>query len=640
MAFWGPDGSDIRHAGSAAFGQFRLFNTPEARYERLPAWVPPSGQVTPDASGDPEGGAFLFTAKARLDNRDELCARLDIPAAERERLPDGDLMACAYARWGEACVERLLGDWACAAWHPAERALFVARDQHGITSLFYTTISVAPGSAPTSGVYFSFASSVQALWALDKVLNITRPLDEIRLAQVLTSWPGDGTRTMREGIHALPGGHFLCVKPSNRDARGSAPTVERRRYWRLEDTPILHLPSSEAYVEGLRDVLDRAVRDRLRSLRPIGVTLSGGLDSGSVTVLAARALSERGERLTSFTSVPLYPPAQGRNIFGDEREYASLTAASNNAIDPHYLDCRQTSPLAGVRRALAVYGSPSHASSNAYWLNTVMRECNRLGIGTLLTGQGGNAGISWAGMPPDSPLALLRLGWRRAALRALIRRTPFGPLVAARERAQQKRALDQAAWTNYSAIRPDFARRIDLAGLMAADDHDPSFSRHFSDPREARYRIISPGKDGVGPLWALNGALHNLEVRDPTNDIRVLAYCLSVPDAEYTGPRGEGRYLLRCAMSGLLPDPVLWNTRRGLQAADLLPRLRAHASEMEETLRQLEAAPVVGEYIDLARMRTVWQNARSDTGNTFWKETVTVLMRGIMAGLFLAELSA
>ena len=87
MAVWGPDGSDLWHAGPCGLGHMRLNNTPESFHERLP-------------EVDDETGCVL-TAAARIDNRDELCDRLRIPAGERGRLPDDRLILLAYRRWGE-----------------------------------------------------------------------------------------------------------------------------------------------------------------------------------------------------------------------------------------------------------------------------------------------------------------------------------------------------------------------------------------------------------------------------------------------------------------------------------------------------------------------------------------------------------
>src|SRR5690606_2482315 len=107
------------------------------------------------------------------------------------------------------------------------------------------------------------------------------------------------------------------------------------RYWRLEDTPELHLPKFEDYVAGFLEVYGEAVNGRLRRSRPVAVTLSGGLDSGSAAALAARTLHQQGERLTAYTAVPLYDTQNtvGPNRFGDETEFARETAAFHPNID-------------------------------------------------------------------------------------------------------------------------------------------------------------------------------------------------------------------------------------------------------------------------------------------------------------------
>ena len=160
MAFWGPDGGEQWCEDAAGLGQLRLHDTPESRSEQLPRWFPDY--------------KLAFTAEARIDNRDELCERFGIAPAQRPHTPDSVLILRAYLHWGEACPERLVGDWSFAVWHPAERRLFLARDHYGVTALYYYQ----------DAERFAFASSRKALYALGVPLPpdlVGRPRTEIFL---------------------------------------------------------------------------------------------------------------------------------------------------------------------------------------------------------------------------------------------------------------------------------------------------------------------------------------------------------------------------------------------------------------------------------------------------------------------------
>lgn len=465
MAHWGPDGGGLWQDSRCGLGQCLLFNTPEAVHERLPRWVPEA--------------RLAITAEARIDNRDELCDHFAIPPADRPVTPDSELILRAYLKWGEASPEHLLGDWSFAIWHPAERKLFLARDHHGNTSLCYWR----------QGEQFAFASSPQALHAL----GAPRRLNELYLAQVLISWPAyHGPQTIDLDIQRLPPAHAMTVTPQG---------TRVWRYWRLEDTPELRLPNRDDYVQGFLEVYDEAVRCRLRSYRPVGVTLSGGLDSGSVTALAARELARQGQRLTAFTAVPLYDTTRtvGPQRFGDETEYATATAAFCGNVDHILLDSAQVTPMAGIRRTLAIMPEPAHAASNFFWITDLLEQARVAGLGTLLTGQGGNATVSWTGAPElRSLLAAFRYDGWKAGIRRNLPLWILRPLMQWHTHNQN--------WSG-AAIHPDFARRIALSERrIAAIGQDVTLPDSWREPRDLRHAIIQPGAGRVGDIWAQRGA--------------------------------------------------------------------------------------------------------------------------------------
>lgn len=603
MADWGPDGGGTWLEGCCGLGQALLHNTPEAVHERLPRWEPEA--------------RVAFTAEARIDNREALLRELEIPPSRRPSTPDGDLVLKAYLKWGEDCPDHLLGDWSFAAWHPDDRRLFLARDHHGNTALYTWA----------GDDYFAFASGRKALLALPIVPKV---LNEFRLAQILVSWPGDGIETVHQGIESLPPAHTATVTPDR---------FARRRYWYLEDTPLLRYPRSEDYVEGLREVLAEAVRCRLRSLRPVGATLSGGLDSGSVVGLAGPMLAAEGKTLPTFSSVPLFDVSKTVSPlrFGDETPYIRATAEHVGNVEAHLLDSAGVGPVAGLLRKMEVQQSPTHAAGNAYWIVDILERARGHGLGTLLTGQGGNASISWIGVPwipPGTAPESLRNWKLRLKYDWVLPRVPDPAL----RLWIRLRRLGRARDWSHTAIREEFARRIDLAARRDASDEGPlaQFARR-RDPRQMRYAIIKPGSSEGGLLWAEQGAACRLEVRDPTLDKRVLEYTIAVPNAEFTGPDAVDRYLLRRAMRGLLPPAVLDTPRRGRQAADLVERLRTEGPVVESALASVRGARFVNEYLDCGRLADYWRSYQTTDAATAEQthRAMTVFTRGLMAALFL-----
>jgi len=596
MAPWGDVPPTRADLGGAAFGHSLRPETPEDAHCRMPA-----------AHDDRR---VLVTAEGRLDNRDELTALLGIPAAEAAALADAGLMARAYLRWGEDCAPRLRGDWSLAAWHPREQRLALVRDHLGITALYHH-VDRAAGRVV-------FASDPRALHAA----GVPRRLNELRLAATLIAWGGDDPEgTIDLDVARVPPAHVVVVTPR---------AVGGRRYW-SPPTEASEGMSADDSAEGLLAVLDQAVRSRCRSAGPLAVTLSGGLDSGSVTALAARHLAAVGRQLpAAYTAVPIGQTAEivGATRFGDESEFASATAAAAGITDHRLLDSAAISPMQGIEWALSRLDQPAHAAGNAFWLGDILRSARAGGQRSLLTGQGGNATISWTGGVDGL--------WRSGRWRDLGPRGVAGYLAPAPVyRRRQAGVLGRAQWPS-SSIEPAFADRLRLPDLVASSLGHGADLLPRATPLQHRAAIVQPGSTRVGDLWSRNATGSGLDVRDPTQDVTVVEFSFTIPDRHFRGPDGIDRWVLRRAMAGLLPDEVRLNRRRGRQAADIVERLRRSGDEVEAALAEV-AGGVSEEWVSGERLRAAWDAVRGSNDSVAMGRAVTVLTRGVMAALWLTR---
>lgn len=516
-SFWEPDGDRLWQDERAAMGSLIMFNTPEAIFERQPIHF--------------EEGRKVMIATARIDNRDDLCRAFNIPLSARDIYPDSFYIRLAYEKWGEDCPDHLIGDWSFAVWDKVNRKLFVARDHHGIMACYYY-------KGPD---FFVFSSSLKGILCLPQV---PKKINEYKIAQILVNWNEGGPPTCYEDIFRLPPSHTITLKDGN---------VSTNRYWYLEHTPEIHLKNDREYIDMFRDLYTEAVRCRLRSYRPVGASLSGGLDSGSVCILAAQELAKYGKRLPAFTAVPLYDvPNYGRHITNEGPLAAALAEKLGN-VDVTFLNSKDISPLQGIDEMLKVNDQLFLALGNAYWLINMLQACQQNSLGTLLTGQGGNATISW----PSVGL----MDRKTKHLQNLI--NDF----------KNKVKFLTGLWHKDLLINESLLKKYHIRHAIENAKVRRYFLYKYSI-NQIRLDILKPGIHNGGELWWEIGISHKLEARDPTLDLRILQFLFSIKN----NPLANNRTMFYQVFGNYFNENILYGKKRGKQSADLTERIKRDTS--------------------------------------------------------------
>ena len=209
-------------------------------------------------------------------NHAELRADLEAKGHRYRTRSDTETIVHLYEEYGRDCVKHLRGMFAFAIWDRRKRQLFAARDRLGIKPFYYRW----------DGKAFLFGSEIKTILAYP---DVAAEFNRGTLAEYLTFGYITGQETMFAGIHKLMPGHTLELSE-----RGE-PRIER--YWDLtaqvDDEPRPH----QYYVRTYRDLLENAVESHLMSDVPLGVFLSGGLDSSAVAALTTKI---RGDQIQTF----------------------------------------------------------------------------------------------------------------------------------------------------------------------------------------------------------------------------------------------------------------------------------------------------------------------------------------------------
>ncbi|HWM90785.1 MAG TPA: asparagine synthase (glutamine-hydrolyzing) [Thermoanaerobaculia bacterium] len=479
---------------------------------------------------------------------------------------DAEVLLAACRAWGASAIPRLNGAFAFAVWDAGAGELLAARDRMGKKPLYLVQ----------DGHRLAFASEIKALWEAGLAGTA---LDAGVAARYLAlgSLPA-GCETFFEGIKQLPPASFLRWRP------GRAPEV--RRYWepewRFDRTP------ADAPAR-LRELLAESVRLRYRSDVPVGVSLSGGIDSSGLLVASV----EEQERVLAFSGVH-------EGGIGDERERIRLVLAQYPEVEATFLPTSEGTGYDGFLEFLALHDEPLK-SDGIYNQFRFLRELRKAGIKVLLSGQGADElflGYPWYIRPylrwllrSVRPAAAMRwaaeLRRREGGSWAGLARGLASELSTARlegyKRRQTTRWLREDLWE--SACAGPFRQRLDLGRSWPA------------------FHAAQLELESLPPLLKdedRNSMANGIETRLPYLDVHLVEWAATLaPEVNLRG--GATKRVLREAF-GRLPEEIVWSpAKRGFY----VPYLERWPEHGEHTGRLLREAEWLGGWLDRSALQTV-----------------------------------
>lgn len=433
---------------------------------------------------------------------------------------DTEVALHLYDEFGPESVAQLNGLFAYAVWDGSRRQLFLARDRYGIKPLYYTLHDGA----------LIFASEIKAIL---QVPGVPRLPDPFAIAQHFTFQNHFDDRTFFQGIHLLPPGHWLLC-----DADGQ---LTIRRYWRMvyrNDDP----RDEEAIARELRAHFERGVDRQLMSEVPLGTFLSGGMDTGSISAVAARFIPQ----MHTFTCGFKLPPGADalEQHFDESEESHDLASILGTQHHELILDHRHNFPvLPFVAWAL---DEPRLGISYQNWYTSQMI---REHVTVVLSGGGGDelfSGYPWrharilSYTDPDA--------WNRAYYREWIRFFDD----------RQKRELLFSDDLNRQL--GDYSTYDAFLGVMDGVETTDPLSR-------ALYFDFHTFLHGLFVVEDKLSMAHSIEARVPFLDNDLVDFTLGIPSG-LKFKDGESKYILKKAMRGLLPEGTLVRRKQGFTPPD------------------------------------------------------------------------
>ena len=291
IAHRGPDGEGHWIEGNVCIGHRRL-----AIIDLSPAGHQP--MIGTDQR-------YVLSFNGEIYNFRELRIELEAAGYWFRSKTDSEVVLHALAHWGTDALLKFNGMFALALWDRKARTLLLARDRYGIKPLYYAQ----------QGHSFAFGSEQKAITAQPQ---FARTLDKQALLEYFTFQNIFTDRTLLQGMHLLPAGHHATL-----DLKADTPTLKLTQYWDYRFREPDHPASKQEYLEELDRLFRQAVNRQLVSDVELGSYLSGGMDSGSITAIAAQSFPN----LKTFTCGFDLSSASGIELAFDERTKAEAMSA-------------------------------------------------------------------------------------------------------------------------------------------------------------------------------------------------------------------------------------------------------------------------------------------------------------------------
>ncbi len=535
IAHRGPDGEGFYTDSFLGLGHRRLaiIDLSSAGHQPM---------MTPD-------GQFVLTYNGEIYNFQELRIELEAKGYQFRSRTDSEVALYAYVEWGEKALERFNGMFAFAVWDRQRQELFLARDRYGIKPVYYTL----------AGNIFLFGSEVKAIMAHP---SYSADVDKEALLEYFTFQNFFTDKTLFKGVKILPAGTFMRIPLASRDL--GVP----RQYWDYNFAESENPKDEREYIEELDRLFRQAVSRQLISDVEIGAYLSGGMDSGSITAIAASQLPY----LKSFTCGFDLHSASGLELGFDEREKSEFMSYLFKT--EHYEMVLKAGDMERVLPLLAWHLEEPRVGQS--YPNFYVAQLASKFVNVVLSGSGGDelfGGYPWryyrAVVNDDFEdyVDKYYLFWQRLISNRTVRQV-FSPIWSDVEHvwtrdifrdvfgkcfSELNRAED---YINHSLY---FEAKTFLHGLLVVEDklsmaHSLETRVPFLDNDLVDFAMRLPVRL---KLDNLHDVVHSINENEPGGKI-----------AKYFQKTKDGKILLRKAMGKYIPSEVTCREKQGFSAPD------------------------------------------------------------------------
>ncbi len=590
----GQDGITFWRQGPVGMAHLSTIITPQSRLENQPV----------------EAGHLVLTADCRIDNRSELKQLLDLNA---EDPTDAGLILAAYRRWGAECPGYIIGDFAFALWDGQACHLLLARDPMAMRALYYRV--------DAKRLYF--ATEIKQILALPEV---PAQLNEPALAAFLADCDMPRHWTYYQGINQLQAGHVLIFKSGR---------PRLHRFWDIDPQEKIRYKDETQYIEHFRELFLEAVGCRLRSISPVGLMLSGGMDSMSIAAAAGWMMQKQTSSswplfLTFSSAFDAHPECDERSISSILAEYFGFPA-----ID---VPTDQTWPLSGF----PALGPDRDDPETGHYQELIvlgLQLARQRNVRLLLSGDRGD--LLLTGVHYDYAGNMLRGNWQGLAKELRAESEISGISLPRAALAGLMSSTLPRLWPGYRLPRlRGFARSL-LKGNAGQNNIFPpwlnkKFARSSRLPKVIRQsaRQHSPISE-YGRRQRYQAIFDPLRMRlmvwmervhagwgtgfaDPWSDRRLARFALAIPHEVINRPR-EYKYLAREAMQGIMPQAALKKVGKILPTAYFLSAMRNQSRTTVLELIENSAAHDFG-FIDKTILRKHYEEvlAGGSEPHGFW----------------------
>ncbi|MEZ5308791.1 MAG: asparagine synthase-related protein [Pyrinomonadaceae bacterium] len=527
----------------------------------------------------------LVRSDAFLTNRDEIVHELGITGPVEGRISDDLLIASSYKKWGTACVEHFCGDFAFALWSQNENELILARDHLGNSPLFYYIDNSA----------IAFASSPRLLF---DNFQIQRRLNKSKLAsfEILEPHRHLCNETWFESIYALPAATILKFRGEE---------ITTRRFWRPTRNPIQAKKSETETYEEFKEVLERAIVPRVEHGGSPGFLLSGGLDSSSITAVAATAMARKNRSIEAFSAV-LEAGAKEE----DEKDFINEFREFEN-VNINFVTCEGKGPFSDLPKTFENHDSP-FITSRHYVYRSLLESASTKGIRTVFDGSFGEFGATSHSFGGYAEM-LSRLHWLSLFRELTAHSSRYGTSLLYNFRALALNpVLPNFVWklrksnrtrfepfTRYSFLAEDLSR--ELRESIDPEDH-PSL-RKLPDHLANQISAVEFLQDKMSEFISHRIAEIPVELRYPLLDKRIVEFNLSVP-IHMKLRNGFTRNLIRGALKGVLPEKIRTRTSKTPFSPDYQTRFVEQLGIARKVLEEARSNSAIAGILNLDKVNS------------------------------------